>query len=323
MGGFKTPEQATVAMLLALAEGIPLGRIIHEYHVINGRLSLRSECMLARFQKAGGTSQYIDRGPACVTVCASHPKGGSLTVSWTMTRAREAGLTANPTWQKHPTAMLSARATAEALRAVYPACLSGIITEEEAVEITTPPAHNGNGSHPLPAPVDPEPIADFVARHGNGAHPLPGELTQTPRAYTIIDGRQRYAAVARRRKNERSPALTVPQQETAPEAPEPAPEAVAPEAPAPQPEALEPAAVATAPELPERGSGGIRAFWHPLDDALGALDQEKLSEFLFKLDFIQIGQTYKYCGPKATRRILAQLPSFLKAGGFDDAGFDQ
>jgi hypothetical protein len=47
------------------------------------------------------------------------------------------------------------RATAEAVRAVYPACLSGIITEEEAVEITTPPAHNGNGSHPLPAP---EPI---------------------------------------------------------------------------------------------------------------------------------------------------------------------
>jgi hypothetical protein len=213
--------------------------------------------------------------------------------------------------------MLTARATVEAVRAVYPACLSGIPAEEEAVEITTPPARNGNGSHPLPAPVDPEPIADFVARHGNGAHPLPGELTPTPRAYTIVD-RQRYAAVARRRKNERSPALTVPQQETAPEAPEPAPEAVAP-----QPEALEPAAVATAPELPERGSGGIRAFWHPLDEALGALDQEKLSEFLFKLDFIQIGQTYKYCGPKATRRILAQLPSFLKAGGFDDAGFDQ
>jgi hypothetical protein len=224
--------------------------------------------------------------------------------------------------------MLTARATVEAVRAVYPACLSGIPAEEEAVEITTPPARNGNGSHSLPAPVDPEPIADFVARHGNGAHPLPGELTPTPRAYTIIDGRQRYAAVPRRRKGERSPALTVPQQETAPEAPEPAPEAVAPEAPAPQPEALEPeavatAAVATAPELPKRGSGGIQAFWHPLDEALGALDQEKLSEFLFRLDMVQLGQNYKYCGPKATSRILKQLPSFLKAGGFNDAGFDQ
>ena len=316
MGGFKTPEQATVAMLLALAEGIPLGRVIHEYHVINGRLSLRSECMLARFQKAGGTIQYIDRGPACVTVCASHPKGGSLTVSWTMTRAREAGLTSNPTWQKHPTAMLSARATAEAVRAVYPACLSGIITEEEAVEITTPPAHNGNGSHPLPAPVDPEPIADFVARHGNGAHPLPGELTQTPRAYTIIDGRQRYAAVPRRRKGERSPALTVPQQETAPKAPEPTPEAATPEAVAPQPEALEPAAEYE-PEVHKPGSNAA-AFWHPLDDTLGALNQEKVNAFLLAQGIIAEGQTYKWCGPDISRRIQKQLPSFLKAAGFEE-----
>jgi hypothetical protein len=333
MGGFKTPEQVTVAMLLALAEGIPLGRIIHEYHVINGRLSLRSECMLARFQKAGGTIQYIDSGPACVTVCASHPKGGSLTVSWTMTRAREAGLTANPTWQKHPTAMLSARATAEAVRAVYPACLSGIITEEEAVEITTPPAHNGNGSHPLPAPVDPEPIADFVARHGNGAHPLPGELTPTPRAYTIVD-RQRYAAPTRRRKGEPSPAFVVPQQNPAILTQEPAPEATpeavapqaeapepAPEATAPQPEALEPAVVFE-PETHKPGSS-VSSFWHPLDDALGALDQQKLSAFLYNIGLIDQGKNYKYCGPKATSRILKQLPSFLKAGGFDDAGFDQ
>jgi len=150
MGGFKTPEQATVALLLALAEGIPLGRVIHEYHVINGRLSLRSECMLARFQKAGGTIQYIDRGPACVTVCASHPKGGSLTVSWTMTRAREAGLTANPTWARHPSAMLTARAVAEAVRAVYPACLSGIIAKEEAEEIGGAPVGPVSGTHPVP-----------------------------------------------------------------------------------------------------------------------------------------------------------------------------
>ena len=148
--------------------------------------------MLARFQKAGGTIQYIDRGPACVTVSATHPEGGSLTVSWTMARPREAGLTANPTWTKHPTAMLSARATAEAVRAVYPACLSGIITEEEAFEITTPP-NNGNGSHPLPAAVAPESIAALsdVYVNDRAAGPLerpsgassPRGLTPATRAY--------------------------------------------------------------------------------------------------------------------------------------------
>lgn len=139
MGGFKTPEQATVAMLLALAEGIPLGRIIHEYHVINGRLSLRSECMLARFQRAGGIIKYIEHSDACVSVTASHPKGGALTVTWTLERARKAGLTSNPTWQKHPAAMLTARAIAEAVRAVYPACLTGVMTAEEAIEIQAVP----------------------------------------------------------------------------------------------------------------------------------------------------------------------------------------
>ncbi len=323
MGGFKTPEQATVAMLLALAEGIPLGRVIHEYHVINRRLSLRSECMLARFQKAGGTIQYIDRGPACVTVSATHPKGGSPTVSWTMARAREAGLTANPTWQKHPTSMLSARATAEAVRAVYPACLSGIITEEEAVEITTPP-NNGNGSHPLPATVAPESIAALgdVYVNDRAAGPLerpsgapsPGGFTPATRAYTMIDG-QRYAAPTRRRKGERSPAFIVPQQdpailtqEPAPAAPEPAPAATAP-----QSEALEPAE----PETHKPGSN-VASFWHPLDDALGGLNQEKLSAFLLKQGIIAEGQSYKWCGPTITRRIQKQLPSFLKAAGFEE-----
>ena len=252
MGGFKTPEQATVALLLALAEGIPLGRVIHEYHVINGRLSLRSECMLARFQKAGGTIQYIDRGPACVTVCASHPKGGSLTVSWTMARAREAGLTSNPTWQKHPTAMLAARATAEAVRAVYPACLSGIIAEEEAEEV-------GANEAQLPA-LNPR------RTRGNGSNGADIRLT---------------------------PARPVAASE-----PEPVTLTVVPEAPAPRP--------------PEADLG------HPLDETLGGLNQDKLTAFLLKTGIIAEGQTYKWCGPTITRRIQKQLPSFLKAAGFEE-----
>jgi hypothetical protein len=280
MGGFKSSEQAMVALLLALAEGIPFGRIIHEYHVINGRLSLRSECMLARFQQAGGTIQYIDRGPACVTVSATHPKGGSLTVTWTMARAREAGLTSNPTWAKHPTAMLAARAIAEAVRAVYPACLSGIIAEEEAEEIgaparpeaaslPTPPTRRtrGNGSNGTDIRLTP-------ARPVAASEPEPVTLTVVTEA----------------------------------PAPEPAPAAAAP-----QPEALEPAE----PETHKPGRNAD-AFWHPLDAALGGLNQDKLTAFLLKQGLITEGQSYKHCGPKATSRILKQLPSFLKAAGFDE-----
>ena len=252
MGGFKTPEQATVAMLLALAEGIPLGRVIHEYHVINGRLSLRSECMLARFQKAGGAVEYLVHNDTEVSLTASHPKGGSLTVVWTIERARKAGLTSNPTWTKHPAAMLTARAVAEAVRAVYPACLSGILAEEEAEEV-------GANEAQLPA-LNPR------RTRGNGSNGAEIRLT---------------------------PARPVAASE-----PEPAALTVVPEAPAPRP--------------PEAGLG------HPLDETLGGLNQDKLTAFLLKTGIIAEGQTYKWCGPTITRRIQKQLPSFLKAAGFEE-----
>ena len=252
MGGFKTPEQATVAMLLALAEGIPLGRVIHEYHVINGRLSLRSECMLARFQKAGGAVEYLVHNDTEVSLTASHPKGGALTVVWTIERARKAGLTSNPTWTKHPAAMLTARAVAEAVRAVYPACLSGILAEEEAEEV-------GANEAQLPA-LNPR------RTRGNGSNGSDIRLT---------------------------PARPVAASE-----PEPATLTVVPEAPAPRP--------------PETDLG------HPLDETLGGLNQEKLTAFLLKTGIIAEGQTYKWCGPTITRRIQKQLPSFLKAAGFEE-----
>ena len=171
MGGFKTQEQALVALFLAIAEGIPFGRVIHEYHVINGRLTLRSECMLARFQRAGGSIEYVVHNDTEVSVIASHPKGGSLTVTWTIERARKAGLTANPTWQKHPAAMLTARAVAQAVRAVYPACLSGVIVEDEAIEIAAE-----SETQPLPQPVVPRKRLNG----SNGSKPV--EITDTPAA---------------------------------------------------------------------------------------------------------------------------------------------
>lgn len=362
MGGFKTPEQATVAMLLALAEGIPLGRIIHEYHVINGRLSLRSECMLARFQRAGGTIKYIEHTESCVSVTASHPKGGALTVTWTLERARKAGLTSNPTWQKHPAAMLTARAIAEAVRAVYPACLSGIITEDEAVEIT--PAFT-------PAPTC-EPMPEFVPRHGNatggngtggsgtganGTHQLPDELEpaahpeRTPREYVLVNG-ARYAtplvatplvATPSRRLRKSSngsksqgPLLAPESSQSDPAAslPDPADPHEAPASPlcgghspvvlaqtpasAPQDVQHPPEQEAHPEPEAKRPSSLAESLWHPLDDALASLNQTKLSAFLLKQGFVAPGQTYKWVGPNATSRILKQLPSFLKAAGFEE-----
>ena len=59
-------------------------------------------------------------------------------------------------------------------------------------------------------------------------------------------------------------------------------------------------------------------LFHPLDETLGGLNQEKLSAFLLKQGIIAEGQSYKWCGPTITRRIQKQLPSFQKAAGFEE-----
>jgi hypothetical protein len=160
-------------MILALAEGIPIGKAIHEYNVINGRLALKSEAMLARFQNAGGRIEYLAYTDEKVTAVAQHGKGGALTVTWTLADARRAGLLSNPNWAKHPRAMLKARAVSEAVRAVYPACLTGVPVEEEAYEITT---ESAPGARPTDARMECTPVECASVEHPqmppHSPHPL-------------------------------------------------------------------------------------------------------------------------------------------------------
>ncbi len=173
IGGFKNVQQAKATMILALAEGIPIGKAIHEYNVINGRLALKSEAMLARFQNAGGRIEYGVYTDEKVTASAHHQKGGALTVTWTLADAKRAGLLSNPNWAKHPRAMLKARAVSEAVRAVYPACLTGVPVEEEAYEITAeqiPLRVTGMPAAPMPLAAPAE--ASLPAPQSVAPHPL-------------------------------------------------------------------------------------------------------------------------------------------------------
>ena len=135
MYGIKSPEMAMTLMFQAQAEGIHPCKAMQEYHVINGKPSLSSQAMLARFQLAGGTAKWIKRTATEATLYVSHKQGGELEVTWNIDRAKKAGLLGNPTWTKYPEAMLSARCISEAIRAVFPACLGGMYSIEEEEDI--------------------------------------------------------------------------------------------------------------------------------------------------------------------------------------------
>lgn len=132
--GMKTPDQALALMVVAQAEGRHPGSIAGEYHIIQGRASLKADAMLARFQSAGGRVEWHDHTDQLVSATFSHPAGGSLKIDWDMARAKSAGLGTKDNWRQYPRQMLRARVISEGVRAVYPGVLQGMYTPEEVEE---------------------------------------------------------------------------------------------------------------------------------------------------------------------------------------------
>jgi hypothetical protein len=135
----KSPDQLMSLMLIAQAEGLHPAIAAQEYDIIQGRPAINSRAALSRFQAEGGTVQWVSRTDEEAVVVVSHPKGGQLQVTWNLERAKKAGLIEKDNWKHYPGQMLAARAVAEGIRAVYPACLSRMYTKEELEDGDTPP----------------------------------------------------------------------------------------------------------------------------------------------------------------------------------------
>lgn len=133
--GLKTPQQALALGLLCQAEGRHPAEAARDYHVIQGRPTLKADTMLARFQSAGGRVEwpvYTDRK---VVGVFSHPSGGTLTLDWDWERAKGAGLANRDTWKQYPRQMLRARVISEAIRTILPGVLSGCYLPDELPEM--------------------------------------------------------------------------------------------------------------------------------------------------------------------------------------------
>ena len=129
--GMKTKEQALALMIVAQSENRHPGSIAAEYHIIQGRPALKADAMLARFQKAGGSVQWMSYTDDKVSAEFSHAQGGKVVIEWTMDMAKKAGLTGKDNWRNYPRQMLRARVVSEGVRTCYPAVAVGIYTPEE------------------------------------------------------------------------------------------------------------------------------------------------------------------------------------------------
>ena len=143
MFGMKTSDEAFALMLIAQAEGMHPAIAARDYHVIQGRPTLKADAMLARFQTAGGKVSWDTYTDQEVTGTFSHPAGGSLKLTWTFAQAKSIGLTSKDNWRNYPRAMLRARVISEGIRTVYPGCVVGTYTAEELEDIPAPPKDMG------------------------------------------------------------------------------------------------------------------------------------------------------------------------------------
>jgi hypothetical protein len=145
--GLKTAEQAIALMLVAQAEGLHPAIAARDYHVIEGRPSLKADAMLARFLSAGGCVEWHELTDTKASATFKHEQGGSTKIEWDIPRAKRAEVYREKTsagktgmWVKYPRQMLRARVISEGVRTIYPNANGGLYTPEEVQDFDDNPA---------------------------------------------------------------------------------------------------------------------------------------------------------------------------------------
>lgn len=139
--GMKSGDQALALMLVAQAEGMHPATITQDYDIIQGKACRKSHSVMARFQQTGGKVDWHELTDKVADATFSHPQGGALRMSWTWEQASSAKLTGKDNWKSYPRAMLRSRLIAEAIRAIYPAALGGMLLAEEAQDLPVDAPH--------------------------------------------------------------------------------------------------------------------------------------------------------------------------------------
>jgi hypothetical protein len=176
--GLKTPQQALALGLLCQAEGRHPAEAARDYHVIQGRPTLKADTMLARFQSVGGRVEWPVYSDKKVVGVFSHPSGGTLTLDWDWERAKSAGLASRDTWKQYPRQMLRARVISEAIRTILPGVLSGCYLPDELAEM------------PISATVIPEPTLSLPL-----GFDIAAAIARLTASETIDDLRNAWASV--------------------------------------------------------------------------------------------------------------------------------
>ncbi len=240
------PEAVLACILAGHEAGVGPMQSLAKIHIIEGRPAMAAELMRALVMRAGHDI-WIEESSSTRCIIGGKRSGSSREskVSWTMDDAKRAGLQGKAVWQKYPSAMLLARATAHLCRMIFADVLAGIsYTIEElddgddpnTLALGAPEVADGAGTVSTPpvratararaaatrgapdAPVDdPAPPPE---RSRGELPPLPGEEESPIEDAEIVEDAEEPGEVAYER-NELAPPPPAPDQWDGPGDPPP------------------------------------------------------------------------------------------------------
>ena len=151
------PEAIMAAMLTGAELDIPPMQALKSIHVVKGRPALSAELMRALVLRAGHELWFEEKSATRV-IAAGSRKGSTREsrVTWTHDQARNAGLLGKDNWKHYPEAMLTARATSQLCRDIFPDVLAGLghsFEELQDGDFDDDPPPAPDVSSPPPAPA--------------------------------------------------------------------------------------------------------------------------------------------------------------------------
>ena len=152
------PYEATAAILAGLEVGLSPMAALRSFDIIQGQAAPRALTLRAIVQGAGH-DMVLDESTATRCKMRGRRRGTHewQTVTWTLDRAKQLGVTSKNNWRSQPQAMLLARATSELARLIAADAILGIgYTVEEIADgaqgdvLPAPDTETGE----IPAPSD-------------------------------------------------------------------------------------------------------------------------------------------------------------------------
>ena len=131
----KQPANVLVALEYGAALGLSPMAAIQGVHVVEGKPTASAQLIGALVRNAGHRLRVTGNDKtATATIVRRDDPEFEFTATWTIDRAKAAGLTGKGVWKQYPAAMLKARAITEVARDACPDVLAGVAYTEEELE---------------------------------------------------------------------------------------------------------------------------------------------------------------------------------------------